>query len=127
MKTTFRPPANDDEINRLLRRGYRDTSPEFEARWVELKRELRQPPRSRPFWSASWAGWLGVLGAAAAVAFVVHFRHPAAPAVETRPELSPQLVELFSMDRVLDRATPLLDEENRDALLHLPVSGAPQP
>jgi hypothetical protein len=34
---------------------------------------------------------------------------------------SPALVELFAMNAVLDRATALLDEENRDALLHLPV------
>jgi len=122
MKTTFRPSPSDEEINRLLRRSYRDTSPEFEARWVALKREIRQQPRSRPFWSAPWAGWLGLLGAAAVLAFVVHIRHTPAPAIETRPELSPQLIELFSMDSVLNQATPLLDEGNREALLNLPAA-----
>lgn len=126
MKTTFHPSSDDKQIDQLLRRGYRDTSAEFEARWVALKRELRQPPRPRSFWSAPWVGWLGLVGAAATLAFVVHIRHTPTPAVETQPSLSPELIELFSMDRVLEGATPLLNEENRDALMHLPVSAHPQ-
>ena len=44
MKPNENTPPRDDEIEALLARRYRDTSPEFEARWVALKRELRQAP-----------------------------------------------------------------------------------
>ena len=42
--------------------------------------------------------------------------------VAAGPELSPQLAELFAMEAVLAPAAPLLDEENRTALLHLPAT-----
>jgi hypothetical protein len=126
MKSDLHPIPDDGEIDRLLARGYRDTSSEFEARWVDLKRELRQATVSRTRLLPAWrlTGWLGALGAAAAVAFVVYSARPPAPAPST-PGLSPQLAELFAMNAVLDRALPLLDENNRTALLHLPASGQP--
>jgi hypothetical protein len=108
-----RPPS-DDELAALLARRYRDTSPEFEARWVALKRELRQmpPPRRLPVWPL--AGWLG---AAAAVASIGLFL--SRPTVPPAPELAPQVRELLALDAALARAQPLLDEETRVALLHL--------
>ncbi len=126
MKSDLHPIPDDGEIDRLLARCYHDTSSEFEARWVDLKRELRQAPVSRTRLLPAWrlTGWLGALGAAAAVAFVVYSARPPAPALAT-PGLSPQLVELFAMNAVLDRAQPLLDVDNRTALLHLPASGQP--
>ncbi len=39
MKTNSFNIPDDGELDRLLARRYRDTSPEFEARWVALKRE----------------------------------------------------------------------------------------
>lgn len=124
-----RSTPSDADVDRLLARRYRDTSPEFEARWVALKRELRQTPAARPRLFTVWrlTGWLGAagaLGAAAAIAFVVYAaRPPASPPAAAG--LSPQLTELLAMDAVLGRALPLLDEENRTALLHLPASGRP--
>jgi len=119
-----RPTPSDDDLDRLLARRYRDTSPGFEARWVELKRELRQTPpacgRLLPAWRLT--GWLGALGAAAAITFMIFSARP--PATAPR-DLSPQLTELLAMDAVLGRALPLLDEENRSALLHLPAAGQP--
>lgn len=114
-----RSPA-DDDLNRLLERGYRDTSPEFEARWVALKRELRQRPAPRPRWWTAWrlAGWLAIVGTAAVIAFMVFVVRPPVPSA---PELTPQLCELLAMDAALTRAQPLLDEEIRSALLHLPA------
>lgn len=108
------PPPSDDELDALLARRYRDTSPEFEARWVSLRRDLRQapPPRRFPVWRL--AGWLG---AAAAVAGIGLFL--TRPAVPPAPELTPQVSELLALDAALARAQPLLDEETRVALLHL--------
>jgi hypothetical protein len=93
---------------------------------VALKRDLRQRPPARAWSLAPWrlAGWFGVLGAAAAVAFVLYLTPPTPPP-PAAAELSPQLAELFTMDAVLGRAEPLLDVENRTALLHLPASGQP--
>lgn len=122
MKPNSPLPPDDTETDRLLARRYRDTSPDFEARWVALKRDLRQTSTTRrrrwPVWPA--LGWIGALGAAALLVLVV--THPRSPApVPAGPELSPQLAELFAMDAALTPAAPLLDEESRTALLHLPA------
>jgi len=126
MKTKLHPTPDDGQIDRLLARRYRDTTPEFEARWVALKRDLRQRPSSRARFALPWrfAGWFGVVGAAAALAFVLHFNRPSMVAPEGL-EPSPQLAELFAMDAVLGQAVPLLDEENRTALLNLPATNQP--
>lgn len=126
MKTRPHPTPDDGQIDRLLARRYRDTTPEFEARWVALKRDLRQRPsgRNRPALPWRFAGWFGVVGAAAALAFVLHFSRPSMVVPEGL-EPSPQLAELFAMDAVLGKAVPLLDEENRTALLNLPATNQP--
>jgi hypothetical protein len=123
MKNDDPSAPENRQLDQLLARRYRDTTPEFEARWVALKRELRQapPPRTRRNVPWRFAGWFGVIGAAAAVALVVQLnRLPSRPTPEWLP--SPQLAELFAMEAVLGRAVPLLDVENRTALLNLPVS-----
>lgn len=123
MKANEPLPPDDGETDRLLARRYRETSPEFEARWVALKRDLRQAPTTRrwrwPAWPA-W-GWIGALGVAALLVVVVIQPRSPEPA-PAGPELSPQLAELFAMEAVLEQAAPLLDEENRTALLHLPAA-----
>lgn len=125
MNTDCPQPPRDDEIDALLARRYRDTSPEFEARWVALKRDLRQAPRSRSFaWFDGWTRWFALSGALAAVALTVTVWRKPSP-VGTQAEVSPALAELFAMDAVLGRATVLLDAENRDALLHLPTQSQP--
>lgn len=116
-----RPAPSDDDLDRLLARRYHDTSPEFEARWVSLKRELRQAPPARarllPAWRLTgWFGAVSALGAAAAIAFVMY---SARPATSSSPELTPQVRELLALDASLGRALPLLDEETRNALLYL--------
>ncbi len=126
MKTPHAQPPGDDEINALLARRYRDTSPEFEARWVNLKRDLRSAPRRRDLtWFHGWARWFALSGAVAAVIVTVGVwrQRPSAPGPD---EVSPALAELFAMEAVLGRATPLLEAENRDALLHLPVQAQPR-
>ena len=117
---------SEAQVDRLLAGKFRDTTPEFEARWVQLRRELRQaPPPRRTAWMA-WTAWLGAVtaGAALVLAVVVAVRRPV-PTPETVP-LSPELAELLTMDAVLHRAQVLLDDEQRAALLHLPVENNPK-
>ena len=124
MITKLKLPPSDSEIDQLLARQYRDTSNEFEVRWVNLKRDLRQRParRNPVFGLSSLARWLGFLGAMAALVFIVQtFRQPALLPT-TDLVVSPQLAELMTMDEVLGQALPLLDEENRLALLNLSAS-----
>ncbi len=118
MTAPLPPRPSDDELDALLARRYRDTSPEFEARWIDLKRALRQTPVSRRFPGWRRAGWFGA--AAAAAVFTLFFTRPAAPSA---PELTPQVRELLALDAALARAQPLLDEETRTALLHLSPVG----
>lgn len=125
MNPTRPTPPGDDEIAALLARRYRDTTADFESRWIALKRELRQAPPQRPgFRWPAWAGHFAISGAATAlvIALAVGTREP--PRVAAAPDISPALAELFILEATLGRATALLDAENRDALLHLPV---PQP
>lgn len=126
MKAPRPAPPTDDEIDALLARHYRDTTADFEARWVALKRELRQapPPRAGFRWPA-WAGRGALTGAVAALVIVFAFWTREPPGVGAGAEPSPALAELFALDAALGRATALLDPENRDALLHLPAR--PQP
>lgn len=114
---TMRPPS-DDELDRLLASQPRRTSPEFEMRWRELRATFGQrriPARS--LWQRWWM-WPGLVTAAlAAIALVLTLRlgQPAPRADILKFE------ELIALDATLSRATPLLDAENRDALLHLPA------
>jgi hypothetical protein len=128
MNTPNPKTPRDEDIDALLARRYRDTSPAFEARWVALKRDLRNAPVRRRWWSfSSWNSWVMFSGVAAALVMVLAFatwrREGSSPVAPVA--ISPALAELFAMEEVLGRATPLLDAENREALLHLPVQ--PQP
>jgi heme A synthase len=122
MNASQSQPPGDKEIDALLARRYRDTSPEFEARWVALKREMRTAPRpARHAWFTGWNRWFALAGAAAAVVLTVSVWRKAPPP-QGPTQVSPALAELFAMEAVLGRGAVLLDAENRDALLHLPVS-----
>ena len=69
-----------------------------------------------------WA--MAAAGVALAAVLVVY--HPwSTPAPRPEPRFSEDFAELFAMDDILGRATPLLDPENRDALLHLPANPSP--
>ncbi|MBI5766551.1 MAG: hypothetical protein HZA93_02065 [Verrucomicrobia bacterium] len=119
MNPNPKPSPRDEEIDAFLRRNYRDTTPEFEKRWVDLKRQLRSEPAVRR--PAPWLWWLGALtvGATAVALLVTAPRRSPPLTPDSGP--SPALAELFAMDTVLSRGTALLDGENRDALLHLPT------
>ncbi len=114
-------PPRDDEIDLLLARQYRDTTPEFEARWVAMKRELRSAPPPRR-WSR-WSGWVGLLatGSIAAMVLVLSLtRNVPMPAKPADVDGS-VVAELMAMDEVLGRGRILLNVEDRDVLLHLSV------
>ena len=110
-------PPGDNEIDALLARRYRDTSPEFEARWVGLKREMRSAPRpSRQPWFVGWNRWFTLAGAVAAVVLTVSVWRKSPPA-DAPVEVSPALAELFAMDAVLGRGAAA---ENPEIHTNLP-------
>jgi hypothetical protein len=120
-----RPPS-EEEIDRLLASRLRDTTPAFEARWRDLRRELRNAPAPRRRW-LTWPVWSTGLAAAGVTLAVLLVLRPWTPAVPPpTPAFSPVFAELLEMDDVLARATPLLDPENREVLLHLPAQPSPQ-
>jgi hypothetical protein len=123
MNPPDRNPFSDDQLDRMLSSRFRDTTPEFDARWVEFKRHLRTPSPSRRA-VPSWAAWLGVMSSGVTLAAILLAIHPWRPAPPhlNRLTVSPALAELFSMDDALAHATPLLDAENRDELLNLPAT-----
>ena len=121
MNPPNRPPS-DDEMNRLLASRFKDTTPEFEARWRNLKRELRQaPPRPPALVWFRFAPWFGLALAGAAALWLVMLNYQRATSIVPAGEPAPALAELFKMDAALTHGTALLDPENRDALLHLPA------
>jgi hypothetical protein len=126
MKPNDSRAPRDDEIDRLLARQYHDTTPEFEARWVALKRELRSAPAPRRW--PSWSVWIGLFATGAVAALVLtlsttrRMRVPSAP-----PGVdAPVMAELLAMDDVLGRGRALLNAEDRDALLHLSTQAQPR-
>lgn len=112
----LRSPS-DADLDRLLASHPRRTSPEFELRWRELRASWAAKPATSPGPWRSWWVWPGLATAAAAAALFVALRPPPpAPAFN-----AVAFEELIALDATLARATPLLDAENRDALLHLPA------
>ncbi len=124
MKLPGRNPLSDDDLDTLLRSRLRDTTPEFEARWADFRRRLRSAPARRHPPQVWIAAWLGIMSSGVTMAAILLALHPwrPSPPVTSAPGLSPQLDELFTMEAALEPATALLDSENRDALLNLPVN-----
>lgn len=110
------PPPSDADLDRLLASRLRRTSPEFELRWRELRHGFVAPPAPKPSWRAAWAFWPGLVTAAVAVFVGVLMvrQSPTQP-----PREFAAFEELLALDAALAPATPLLDAENLDALLHL--------
>lgn len=119
---------NDDIIEtsgagRQLKAGLRETSPEFEARWVALKRDWRRAPHHVPARTraAAWAGWLGLpLGALAVWSLLVVFG-PARPAGQERTMAAagatPQAIsELLELNGALTEGLVLADADVLETL-----------
>lgn len=124
-----RSPERPLDPERLLGARLRATTPEFEARFDALQRQLAETPQPRPWWRAWFDGrparhvrWLALAGAAAAATvFVV--------TVTRQPESLPPLdqtslfVEVVELDETLQTALPLMDPSTLEALLLIPVEG----
>lgn len=113
MNHPLQPPPEDPES--LLRSGLRDTTPEFERRWVDLRRALRQGAAPRTAGRRRW--WWSLLPAAVAVTAVWLLLLPPAPR-EPAADLG-AYAELFSLDADLRAALPLTDLEAVDTLFNL--------
>ncbi len=125
MSPSDHDPRSDDDLDALLASRIKETTPEFEARWVACKRRLRTEPRSRHVVPA-WAAWLGLMSAGVALVAILLALHPWRPVPPPVRNLAPDVDELLTMDAVLQPAAALLDAENRDALLNLPASRPPK-
>lgn len=115
-------PPDDPEI--LLRSGLRDTTPEFERRWTDLKRTLRQEPpsRRRTFARRWWWSLLPAGAAAAAVWLLVVAPRATGPGDSPSAAEIAAFDELFALDADLRSALPLTDRESVDDLLSIPVT-----
>lgn len=111
---------NEQDLEKLLAARLQKTSPEFERRWTDLKRELRLHPRHQ---RGSWIPWsrvtslAGLLGtglAALALLFVLQQRQ-----VPTQT-----YTELLELDSELLLALPLTNAEAVDTLLSMPLEMA---
>ncbi len=124
MKPPDHDPLPDPDLDALLGSRMRETTPEFEARWVAFKRQLRTEPRGRHAVPA-WAAWLGLMSAGVALVAILFALHPWRSAPPPVRNLVPDVDELLTMDAALQPAAALLDAENRDALLNLPARPPP--
>ena len=115
MKPADHIPPSDRELDRLLGSRLKRTSPEFEQRWRELRATLGVAPRRPWFRLPSVVLWPGLAVAVLGLATVVLVLRPAPGA---RPAQEEEFAALIALDRALAPAAPLLETENRDAVLH---------
>ena len=109
------PPVDPDS---LLRTGLRDTTPDFERRWTDLKRELRHRPA--PSVTTNWRRWWwAALPAAAGLALALVLQ-PRPQSVATPTELA-AYEALFLLEDELQYALPLSERTTLDDLLAIPA------
>lgn len=119
----MKPPDNPlppEDPEALLRFGLRDTTPDFERRWANLKRELRKRPV--PLAAADWRHWWWVALPASgalvlALVLVTQTGHSPSP---TPTELA-AYEELFRLEDELQPALPLSERTLLDVLLAMPA------
>ena len=109
----------------LLHSRLRDTTPEFEARFDDLRRRLAREP-SRPAWRESLASWLRLRGALAGLAAAAVVAVLAVMLVSRGPgRLAPTEMaafgELVVLDDTLREALAITDAETLEALLLIPI------
>lgn len=108
---------SEDDPEALLRSRIRDTSPDFERRWTDLKRTLRRPPPT-PVGYQNYT-WLKYIASAAGVALLLILTmtlHPP-PSAQPPPHDYPTLLEF---DAELRDGLPLADPEVREVVLQMP-------
>lgn len=118
--------SNPNDPERLLRTRLRRTTPEFERRFDDLRRQLAQEPNpTEAMWP--WASWITqwrFIGVAAVMAALV----VGSISFQTTRHASSSNVtfgELLALNDTLESAMPLTDTETRTAVLLLPTSTTP--
>jgi hypothetical protein len=115
-------PPSDRELDQLLASRLKRTSPEFELRLRELRVRLAGNAAAPRFRIRPWWVWPGLATAALAfAAAVILQRQVSLPPVAPGPV---SYEELFALDAALAPAAALLNGENRDAVLRLPVNAS---
>ncbi len=110
------PPVDPES---LLRSGLRDTTPDFERRWTDLKRDLRNRPAPRV--AAGWRRWWWAAMPAAAATLVLALLLQPRPAAGPAPAEFAAYEELFRLDDALRSALPLSEDTLLDDLLAMPA------
>lgn len=115
-----------DDPEQLLRSGLRETTPEFEKRWADLKRELRQEPAQPHVFPGLRQFILLATASAMAVVALMLFIKQSRPAQPENITITPTTIaaygELLDLDSTLRGAMPLTSTENLETLLNLPLS-----
>lgn len=125
-KTDPDSQSDPNDPERLLHTRLRRTTPEFERRFDDLRRQLAQEPNPRdPSWPwTSWVAQWRFIGAAVIMAaFVVGYI--SFQTTRCAPSSDATFGELLALNDTLESAMPLTDTETRTAVLLLPTSTTP--
>jgi len=100
----------------------RDTTPDFERRWTELKRRLRtEPVHRRHLYGARW--WWTILPLGAALVILALVLRPHYPADKALPaDEVTAFADLLELDAQLRDAVPLANLDTTETLLLIPTS-----
>lgn len=119
-----------DDPEELLRSGLRETTPEFEKRWSDLKRDLRKGSAPRhTFWGFRQFILFATASSVVVFALLLFIKQPrpAKPESITIPATTIAVYgELLDLNSTLSGAMPLTSTENLDALLNLSSSNRNQ-
>ncbi len=113
------PNSNDPGLDpdRLLGARLTDTTPAFEKRWTDLKRDLRaEPARSG---NLVWL-WRLLPAFAAMLVFIFILRPHSPTPADPSDKLQAAYAELIQLDAAL-RPMPRMEVETLDALINLPL------
>ncbi len=113
---------SDHDPEHLLKAQLKETTPEFERRWTNLKRELRTTQHDpSPNSPKHWAWWaLPSLFSVGLLGFIVYVNlgtHQALP-----PDQVANFVQLLELEGDLRNALPLANAEVAETLLTMPLN-----
>ena len=112
---------SDHDPERLLKAGLKDTTPEFERRWTDLKRELRNTPQGDArLFSNQWAWWaLPSLISTGLLGFIIYINMGKPHSLP--PNQIADFVQLLELEGKLREALPLTDPDLTDTILLIPL------
>ncbi|BET68715.1 hypothetical protein ASA1KI_36330 [Opitutales bacterium ASA1] len=128
MNTPDRPSSSESpqDPEMLLGARLRETTPEFEARFDELRRRLAQEPRHRvaSSWIHAWRAWLPAVAGVAVVAvsvLVLSRMSGRGGELAASPDVA-ELAEWVDLEDLLSDVAPLAGSESLIAILEMPRS-----